>query len=649
VDAAPDGNTFAYGQSNGRVVIRNRVGGAVVREFANHSAAVNAVEYSASGNRLVTASNDRKALLFDPTTGALLREFNHDLAVNDATISPDGNTIATCGEDNVVKIWNANSGALLATFGGHGAAVNALAFSPDGTRIASGGDDNVVRVLDLSGVQLAALSAHTDDVQSVAFSPDGTEIVSGGADAAVRVWDAGAFTALRNTTICASPIVSVQYSSDGGQLLVGVSARNAIQLDTDPASGNDLAITYPQALQLDNVPSLGGSLPTGVYYLWAEIDTDRTDPVRTYANPIVQVVPPFTAAVDSTTPVIPFFDDRASVVVSPNKIRQVMDLGTFAQGDRIYLSMLNTPGFGELYDLDRDFSLFILDADQNIYAWYQSDFVLFTRETRLIIGHSSPHYYLVSDGSVGVNLRVERSTGLYAPRQQRVFVDFRGGAAIGAGSIPPQNVPALNASTFNQFFTVNPNFTDATDTPLLAQGIMQELRSVYAGLNVQFVGTNETTTPPALPYKTLYVGNAINESLYGIADYLNPRNDTETGSGIIFALGIGEAVIDNNAFSNPPVSGNPSQALSDLGRIIGNVAAHECGHLLGLRHTSEPLDLMQTEGTNADDITLPRVLKSGTPAAGEQIDLLPPFFSPDVPPIGVQNAIQYLLEVVGGA
>jgi hypothetical protein len=254
----------------------------------------------------------------------------------------------------------------------------------------------------------------------------------------------------------------------------------------------------------------------------------------------------------------------------------------------------------------------------------------------------------VSDGGVGVNVRIQRNAGLFSPQTQRVYVNFEGGTAVAAGGLPATNIPPLRAQDFNQFFTVDPSYADA-DTEILQQVIMQTIRGIYANFNIEFVGSNESDEPPALPYKTMYVGGtAPGNILLGISDYVNPRNDTQTGTGIAYALTIGALVIDNGALVNPPLSGNPAQALTNLGIALGNVAAHECGHMMGLRHTSEPGDLMQSEGTNAGDPTATLSLKVGTPAAGEQIDILEPLGVPDVPPIGQQNAPQYLSEVVGG-
>ena len=56
------------------------------------------------------------------------------MLVNDAAFSPDGARILTASADNTAKLWDAASGKLIASFAHH-AEVNGAAFSPDGARI----------------------------------------------------------------------------------------------------------------------------------------------------------------------------------------------------------------------------------------------------------------------------------------------------------------------------------------------------------------------------------------------------------------------------------------------------------------------------------------------------------------------------------
>ena len=61
------------------------------------------------------------------------------------------------------------------------------------------------------------------------------------------------------------------------------------------------------------------------------------------------------------------------------------------------------PGYGESYS-GEDFSVLILDADQKMYAWYEGPRLLFSRDSKLVIGHFSPHYYVVLDGVAGAQI-----------------------------------------------------------------------------------------------------------------------------------------------------------------------------------------------------------------------------------------------------
>ena len=55
--------------------------------------------------------------------------------VNSAEFSPDGKRIVTASGDNTARIWDAETGKLLHTLTGHEDRVNSAEFSPDGKRI----------------------------------------------------------------------------------------------------------------------------------------------------------------------------------------------------------------------------------------------------------------------------------------------------------------------------------------------------------------------------------------------------------------------------------------------------------------------------------------------------------------------------------
>ena len=107
-----------------------------------------------------------------------------------AAFSPDGNRIVGASWDKTARIWDAASGKAIFELRGHGASVNSATFSPNGKRIATGSLDKTARIWDASsGIAISELRGHERSVARVAFSPDGKRIVTAGEDNTIRVWD----------------------------------------------------------------------------------------------------------------------------------------------------------------------------------------------------------------------------------------------------------------------------------------------------------------------------------------------------------------------------------------------------------------------------------------------------------------------------
>ena len=190
------------------------------------------VAFSGDGQRLLSASFDRTARLWDVRTGRLLRTFaghrgwvwaaafcyRHDAAGRPL---PE-RYIVTASQDGFALVWDLDkpSGAADETrppFRGHQGPVYAAAFSPDGQTVVTGGNDKQVlawkpdelrefeyenlmfnetrppgsseRPRPVSPPQYRAFLGHSAAVRSVAFDRQGKRIVSGGHDHTVRIWD----------------------------------------------------------------------------------------------------------------------------------------------------------------------------------------------------------------------------------------------------------------------------------------------------------------------------------------------------------------------------------------------------------------------------------------------------------------------------
>ena len=70
----------------------------------------------------------------------------HDQSVSSAAFSPDGTRVVTASWDNTARIWDAATGAEILALKGHDKGVISAAFSPDGTRIVTASDDSTARI-----------------------------------------------------------------------------------------------------------------------------------------------------------------------------------------------------------------------------------------------------------------------------------------------------------------------------------------------------------------------------------------------------------------------------------------------------------------------------------------------------------------------
>ena len=74
---------------------------------------------------------------------------DHTCGVRSAAFSPDGKKIVTASYDKTAKIWDASTGECLHTLEGHTNWVCSAAFSPDGKKIVTASYDNTAKIWQL--------------------------------------------------------------------------------------------------------------------------------------------------------------------------------------------------------------------------------------------------------------------------------------------------------------------------------------------------------------------------------------------------------------------------------------------------------------------------------------------------------------------
>src|SRR5207248_5723435 len=230
--------------------------------LASHTGAVRQVGFSPDGSRVVTASDDATARIWDATTGKeLITLRGHTGAVAAAAFSPDNSRVVTASNDKTARIWDATTGKELMVLRGHTESVLCASFSSDGFRIVTGSDDMTARTWDASsGRELLSLRGlkeadhptvrfrmrelglkpvgHQGSVSFAAFSPDGSRILglSGGT---ALIWDAttGDELLVYGDYVRAR---SAAFSPDGS--LIVTASRDKSARIWDAATGKELLV-----------------------------------------------------------------------------------------------------------------------------------------------------------------------------------------------------------------------------------------------------------------------------------------------------------------------------------------------------------------------------------------------------------------------
>jgi WD40 repeat protein len=144
------------------------------------------IAFSPDGQRVVTASWDGTARLWDAATGTSLGPpMRHKDKVMTAIFSPNGEQVLTASDDGTARLWDGKTARALEPVLRHEAPVTAVAFHPDGARIMTGDSRGFVRLWDAKEGKLVKTSQPDqvfprfrplplqDPVEHILFGPGG--------------------------------------------------------------------------------------------------------------------------------------------------------------------------------------------------------------------------------------------------------------------------------------------------------------------------------------------------------------------------------------------------------------------------------------------------------------------------------------------
>ncbi len=218
-----DGSRVVTASSDNTAGVWDARTGRPITEPLQHRGVVWDAQFSPDGSRVVTASSDNTARVWDARIGLLITEpLQHDGAVSDAHFSADGSRVVTASADHTARVWDATTGLPIAEPLQHNETVLHAHFSPDGSRVVTASRDNTARIWDAApGLNIASPLQHEDGLHTAQFSPDGSRIVTASNDNTARVWEAVTGLPVTEPLQHDGGVITAQFSPDGSRIVTG--------------------------------------------------------------------------------------------------------------------------------------------------------------------------------------------------------------------------------------------------------------------------------------------------------------------------------------------------------------------------------------------------------------------------------------------
>ena len=195
--APPASNEIAIASADGLIRIVNTDTMLETRTIANHADWVTAIAWSDDGTKLVSASRDKSAKVFDANSGELLVSYpGHAAAVRGVAFLPDGKQVFSTGTDKKLHRWEVEGAKKVIEVAVGGEAYkmvrgDAFVFIPAA--------DNQLRRVDTATNKVShTLAGYQDWVLSAAYHAGSNRVAGGAMNGEVRLWNATDGTLIRN-------------------------------------------------------------------------------------------------------------------------------------------------------------------------------------------------------------------------------------------------------------------------------------------------------------------------------------------------------------------------------------------------------------------------------------------------------------------
>src|SRR6266487_2495228 len=323
VQFSPDSQRVVTASKDKMAQLWDAASGKAIGEPMKHEEFVVAAQFSPDSQRVVTASKDKTARLWDAATGKAIGEpMKHEKTVRSAQFSPDGRRVVTASGvvpasvDKTARRWDAAGGKAIGEPMKHEKTVRSAQFSPDGQRVVTASVDNTARLWEAaSGKAIGEPMKHENTVNSAQFSPDSQRVVTASKDNTARLWDGASGKPIGEPMKHEGLVYSAQFSPDGQRVVTASGDKTARLWDLPAATKKD---TKEDILLLSALSETMGGVTLESAEQAENFTTLRSEPIGTIREKITAKLP---GAPSELSPLQRFLNwsvaDRRTRTISP--------------------------------------------------------------------------------------------------------------------------------------------------------------------------------------------------------------------------------------------------------------------------------------------------------------------------------------------
>lgn len=219
IDYSADGKKLVAGYSDGTASIIDVSSEKKEVDVEGHWKGILAVEIAPNNKFFITAGDNRVKVW--SLNGDLIHTLKrHTTTIFTADIDAESKYLITGSASPVFKRWDLTTGEFLDDIPGHSERTSVVKYSRDGKIIASGSADHTIKIWDAMTLEeLYTVPSHSEDIYALDFSPDGKMLASCSKDKTIRIYDLEKRELLKILTGHKNFVLDIEFAPDNLHLV----------------------------------------------------------------------------------------------------------------------------------------------------------------------------------------------------------------------------------------------------------------------------------------------------------------------------------------------------------------------------------------------------------------------------------------------